>query len=132
MAKAKKTPPTPDAAPKKAAAKAKAAGRAGRRWSTRPWPPGPRPSSSSPAWPRPMATPAAGKESASFKQMKQSLANPAASGLDSVLDKTARPGSRKAERPVHRPRAGGGGGGRNQTFGADVNRTGVPRRTSGG
>ncbi len=79
----------------------------------------------------PLAAPAAGKESASFKHMKQTMANPASSGLDSLLDKTAAPGSRKASgTPFHGP--GGKQVGRNQTFGADVNRTGVPRRTSGG
>ena len=72
-----------------------------------------------------------GKESASFKLMKQNLAHPAASGLDSVLDKTAHPSSRKPNVPFAGPKSVGGGG-RNQTFGADVNRTGVPRRTSGG
>ena len=64
--------------------------------------------------------------------MKQNLAKPGGSGLDSVLDKTASPGSRKAEVPYAGPKSLGGSGGRNQTFGADVNRTGVPRRTSGG
>jgi hypothetical protein len=72
-----------------------------------------------------------GKESASFKQLKDSLAHPAAAGLDSVLEKTAHPSSRKSNAPFAGPRAGGSGG-RNQTFGADVNRSGVPRRTSGG
>jgi hypothetical protein len=77
------------------------------------------------------ATPPTGKESTSFKLMKQNLAHPAASGLDSVLDKTALPGSRKPNVPFAGPKSVGAGG-RNQTFGADVNRTGVPRRTSGG
>ena len=78
-----------------------------------------------------MAAPSAGKESASFKLMKQNLANPTGSGLDSVLDKTALPSSRKPNTPFAGPKSVGAGG-RNQTFGADVNRTGVPRRTSGG
>ena len=80
----------------------------------------------------PMATPAAGRESASFKQLKQSLAHPAGAGLDGVLDKTASAASRKPNTPFTGPRGASGGGGRNQTFGADVNRSGVPRRTSGG
>jgi hypothetical protein len=81
----------------------------------------------------PMAAPAAGHESASFKLMKQNLAKPAVSGLDSVLDKTALPNSRKGSNvPFAGPKSIGNGGGRNQTFGADVNRSGVPRRTSGG
>ncbi len=73
----------------------------------------------------------AGKESASFKQLKDSLAHPASAGLDSVLDKTALPSSKKSSTPFTGPKSVGAGG-RNQTFGADVNRTGVPRRTSGG
>ena len=74
-----------------------------------------------------------GKESAAFKALKQTLANPTAGGLDGVLDRTALPGSRKSDQPFAGPKgAGGSSAGRNQTFGADVNRTGVPRRTSGG
>ncbi len=135
MANAKKSAPSSDAAPKKAAAKARKAA-----------PPAPTGTpmvdttlAAQAAAKRlvaglapPMATPAAGKESASFKQLKQSVAHPAASGLDSVLDKTASAASRKPNTPFTGPRAGGGSGGRNQTFGADVNRSGVPRRTSGG
>ena len=50
-----------------------------------------------------------------------------------MLDKTALPGTRKGgNQPFAGPRSFGGGTGRNQTFGADVNRSGVPRRTSGG
>ena len=73
----------------------------------------------------------AGKESASFKQLKNSLSHPATAGLDSLLDKTALPNSRKPNVPFGGNKSTGGGG-RNQTFGADVSRTGVPRRTSGG
>ena len=80
----------------------------------------------------PMANPALGKESASFKQLKQTLSNPASSGLDSLLDKTAAPGSKKVSGASFQGPGGKQVNGRNQTFGADVNRTGVPRRTSGG
>ena len=82
----------------------------------------------------PLAAPPAGKESVSFKQLKAGLTGPTGGGgLDSILDKTAQPGSRKADAPFAGPRGPGGtSSGRNQTFGADVNRTGVPRRTSGG
>ena len=81
----------------------------------------------------PPAVPPAGKESAAFKLLKQSLGKPTSAGIDSLLDKTATPGSRKTDQPFAGPRGNAGpGGGRNQTFGADVNRTGVPRRTSGG
>jgi hypothetical protein len=67
-------------------------------------------------------------ESASFKHLKDSLSKPAASGLAGMLDKTAGPGQKKSNLPFH----GGKQLGRNQTFGADVNRAGVPRRTGGG
>jgi hypothetical protein len=67
-------------------------------------------------------------ESASFKHLKDSLNKPTAGGLASMLDKTAGPGQKKSNLPFH----GGKQMGRNQTFGADVNRTGVPRRTGGG
>lgn len=67
-------------------------------------------------------------ESASFKHLKDSLNKPASSTLAGMLDKTAGPGQKKSNLPFH----GGKQLGRNQTFGADVNRTGVPRRTGGG
>lgn len=64
-------------------------------------------------------------ESASFKHMKDSLSRPAGTGLDGVLG--APPDSKKSYLPF----SGGKQVGRNQTFGADVNRAGVPRRTGG-
>jgi hypothetical protein len=67
-------------------------------------------------------------QSASFKAMKEHLAKPSIAGLSGVLDKTAGPSQRQSNAPFH----GGKQTGRNQTFGADVNRTGVPRRTGGG
>jgi hypothetical protein len=66
------------------------------------------------------------KESAAFKHLKDSLNKP--SGLAGMLDKTAGPSQKHSTTPFH----GGKQLGRNQTFGADVNRTGVPRRTGGG
>jgi hypothetical protein len=69
------------------------------------------------------------RESASFKNLKDSFNKPASAGLANILDKTAGPaGAKKPNLPF----AGGKQVGRNQTFGADVNRTGVPRRTGGG
>ena len=69
------------------------------------------------------------RESGSFKQLKQSLTKPAAHGPASFLQSTA------PERKSNLPFVGGGGRnqqvGHNQTFGADVNRAGVPRRTGG-
>jgi hypothetical protein len=67
------------------------------------------------------------RESAAFKHLKDSLSKPA-SGLAGMLDKTAGPSQKQSNTPFH----GGKQLGRNQTFGADVNRTGVPRRTGGG
>ena len=66
------------------------------------------------------------KESGSFKQLKESLHKPAVQGPGGLLSPL---GQQK--------KANSGFGGRNQvghnqTFGADVNRSGVPRRTSGG
>ncbi len=68
------------------------------------------------------------RESAAFKHLKDSLSKPASSGLAGMLDKTAGPSQKQSNTPFH----GGKQLGRNQTFGADVNRTGVPRRTGGG
>ena len=67
-------------------------------------------------------------ESTSFKNFKDSLNKPASSGLSGILDRTAAPGQKKPNPSFH----GGKQTGRNQTFGADVNRSGVPRRTGGG
>jgi hypothetical protein len=67
------------------------------------------------------------RESAAFKHLKDSLSKPA-NGLAGILDKTAGPSQKQSNTPFH----GGKQLGRNQTFGADVNRTGVPRRTGGG
>jgi hypothetical protein len=66
-------------------------------------------------------------ESASFRNMKDSLSKPTA-GLAGILDKTSGPAQRQSNTPFH----GGKQTGRNQVFGADVNRAGVPRRTGGG
>jgi hypothetical protein len=67
-------------------------------------------------------------ESSTFKHLKDSLNKPHVSGLENVLDKTAAPGQKRPNLPFN----GGKQTGRNQTFGADVNRAGVPRRTGGG
>jgi hypothetical protein len=68
------------------------------------------------------------RESAAFKNLKQSMSKPASAGLANLLDQTAGPAPKKPNLPFH----GGKQVGRNQTFGADVNRSGVPRRTGGG
>ena len=75
-------------------------------------------------------TAAAGKSSASFEKMKESLGK-SAGGLGAALDKSAPSGLKKPPRGfgTNSPTIGGG---RNQTFGADVSRASVPRRTGGG
>ncbi len=64
------------------------------------------------------------QESASFKQLKQGLSKPAGS-VGNLLGTP--PGQKKSNLPF----GGQKQSFRNQTFGADVNRTGVPRRTGG-
>ena len=65
-------------------------------------------------------------EDGSFKQLKESLLKPTVQG----------PGGLLTPQVQHKKINTGFGGrnqvGHNQTFGADVNRSGVPRRTSGG
>lgn len=66
-------------------------------------------------------------ESSSFKNLRDSLNRPSTGGLGGILGGG---GSQKK----FAPNFGGpkqAGGGRNQTFGADVNRNGIPRRTGG-
>ncbi len=65
-------------------------------------------------------------ESSAFKQMKDGLNKPAAGFAGSLLG--ASPGQKKSNAPFAQTKQVG----HNQTFGADVNRTGVPRRTGGG
>lgn len=65
------------------------------------------------------------KESSAFKQLKAGLNNPAGGGLGGAF---AVPQKNKKTAQNY---GGGKQVGRNQTFGADVNRTGVPRRTPG-
>lgn len=67
------------------------------------------------------------KESASFKQLKQNIAKPAPSGPGGILSNAT-----TQKKAGNLPFGGGQQKGHNQTFGADVNRAGVPRRTGGG
>jgi hypothetical protein len=66
-------------------------------------------------------------ETSLFKQMKAGLNKPASSAMGGLLDKSGGPLQKKPNQPF-----GGKQVGHNQTFGADVTRSGVPRRTSGG
>ena len=73
------------------------------------------------------ADPSDKHESAAFRQLKDSLSKTASQGVANFIQSTA--SSKKSNLPFS--------GGhqqvrRNQTFGADVNRSGVPRRTGGG
>jgi hypothetical protein len=60
--------------------------------------------------------------------MKQGLTKPASATMSNLLDKAGGPEQKKSHLPTHASQQVG----RNQTFGADVNRSGVPRRTGGG
>ena len=64
-------------------------------------------------------------ESSSFKNFKQSVNKPQAQGPGGVLHNV--PGPKRSNLPF----GGRNQVGHNQTFGADVNRSGVPRRTGG-
>jgi hypothetical protein len=64
-------------------------------------------------------------ESAGFRQMKESLSKPAAPAVPFLP--TSNTGKKS-----NQPFSGRNQVGHNQTFGADVNRSGVPRRTGGG
>jgi hypothetical protein len=65
------------------------------------------------------------KESAAFKQLKAGLNKPSAGALGGAF---ATP---KNQKKSNQPFGGGKQVGHNQTFGADVTRSGVPRRTAG-
>ena len=65
------------------------------------------------------------RETSAFKQLKAGLNKPVSQGLGGIL------GNVNAGKKGNTPFGGGQQVGRNQTFGADVNRSGVPRRTGG-
>jgi hypothetical protein len=67
------------------------------------------------------------REGSLIRQLKADLNKGHAQTVSSVLDKGAPQGSRKpSDLPFGQKQVG-----RNQTYGADVTRSGVPRRTSG-
>lgn len=68
------------------------------------------------------------KETALFKNLKENVAKPHASSVDSLLNSTASSASKKSAQPFI---SGGKQVGQNQTFGADVSRRNLPRRTGG-
>jgi len=69
------------------------------------------------------------KESMEFKQLKEGVNQPGLQGLDKILDTTGSASSKKSSQPFEHK--GNKQVGHNQTFGADVARSGVPRRTAG-
>jgi hypothetical protein len=65
------------------------------------------------------------RETSTFKQLKQGLNKTGSQNLGGVL------GGVQSGKKSNQPFGGGNQHVRNQTFGADVNRSGVPRRTGG-
>lgn len=70
------------------------------------------------------ATGSAKPESAMFRQMKENLNKPHSATVSNLLDKSHGPEPVKSHPQMKQV-------GHNQTFGADVTRTGVPRRNPG-
>jgi hypothetical protein len=66
-------------------------------------------------------------ESSSFRNLKESLAKPHAQGIGGLLDKLTPTGQKRSGVPFAASKQVG----HNQTFGADVSRRSVPRRTGG-
>jgi hypothetical protein len=67
-------------------------------------------------------------ESSGFRNLKESAAKPHAQGIGGVLDKLTPAGQKRSGLPFGPSKQVG----HNQTFGADVSRRSVPRRTGGG
>jgi hypothetical protein len=66
-------------------------------------------------------------ESTSFRNLKDSMTKPHSQTIGNVLDKIAPSGQKRSAVPF----AGSKQQGHNQTFGADVSRRNIPRRTNG-
>jgi hypothetical protein len=77
--------------------------------------------------PLPDAAQAPRTETSNFRQLKESLHKPHAQTMGGLLDKMSSANPKKSSLPF----GGGKQIGHNQTFGADVNRRNVPRRTGG-
>lgn len=77
----------------------------------------------------PATTPAPRKETSTFKQLKEGLNQPGGQSIGNLLDKTGGSAGKKSSLPFNH--GGSRQVGHNQTFGADVNRAGLPRRTGG-
>ncbi len=74
----------------------------------------------------PAAKPA--EESAGFKHLKEEAGKPHQQVMDALLNKTAPASAKRNNLPMP---GGRNQTGHNQTFGADVNRANLPRRTGG-
>ena len=68
------------------------------------------------------------KETSTFKQMKESLANPHSTSVGNMLNNLASNDPKKSNQHSHSNRQQG----HNQTFGSDASKAFVPRRTGGG
>jgi hypothetical protein len=66
-------------------------------------------------------------ESSGFRNLKGSLVKPHSQTIGGVLDKLIPAGQKRSAQPFGSSKQVG----HNQTFGADVNRRNVPRRTNG-
>lgn len=73
---------------------------------------------------------AGSQESSSFKSFKENLNKPTIAGLGGILGIGGN--EKKSNSAFGGKQSGPQSGAKNQTFGADVNRAGVPRRTGGG
>jgi len=73
------------------------------------------------------AAPANNSGSSMFKQLKDAMNKPHGATIGSALDKLGTGGAKKSATPFGGARQVG----HNQTFGADVNRKALPRRTGG-
>jgi hypothetical protein len=69
------------------------------------------------------------KESLEFRMLKEGVNDPGIQSIEDILDKTSAPAARRGS--GHVAEHGTRQGGHHQTTGADVTRTGVPRRTGG-
>ena len=76
----------------------------------------------------PASADTAKKQTAAFRQLKDSMAKGHNSSVQSVLNNSMPPSARKSSTPF----SGGKQVGHNQTFGSDASRNSVPRRTGGG
>jgi len=66
-------------------------------------------------------------ESSGFRNLKESLAKPHAQAIGGLLDKLTPTGQKRSGLPFGASKQVG----HNQTFGADVSRRSIPRRTNG-